>query len=234
MSMEAVYLQPAVILQYRKYRETSLLLDFFTRDHGIISMIAKGVRKEKSKMAGLLQPFSLLSISFLGKSELKTLTQAEYLQSYPLTQLAMYCGFYVNELLQKVLHKSDPHPRLFSRYLTCLTELSRPDLLEESLRYFELDLLAETGYGAELGFDNQRKIQVQAHLRYNFSADAGMFEDPNGIVSGLTLQTLAARQSLAADTLCEAKQLLRKMLDLSLHGRTLNSREVLTNIIKYL
>jgi DNA repair protein RecO (recombination protein O) len=234
MSEAVVYLQPALILQHRPYRETSLLLEVFTQDFGIISILAKGVRKEKSKMAGLLLPFSLLNISYLDRSELKTLIQAEYLGSYALQRLALYCGFYVNELVQKFLHKHDPHPELFVRYQRCLRDLSRTDAIEQTLRYFELDLLTESGYGGQLDVDGNTGDTVQDRRRYNFSPGLGMVADIDGLVSGETLCVLAAQGALDRTALFEAKLLLRKMLDVHLKGRPLKSRDVLAKIIKYL
>ncbi len=233
--MEAVvYLQPALILQHRPYRETSLLLDVFTRDFGIISVLAKGVRKQKSKLAGVLLPFLLLNISYLDKTELKTLTQAEYVGSYPMQRLALYCGFYVNELLQIFLHKNDPYPELFSRYQSCLQTLSLAETIEETLRYFELDLMLETGYGVQLDIDSNSGITVQYQRRYNFVPGFGMVEEDGGLFSGQTLLTLAERAPLYGIALSEAKLLSRKTLDAFLQGRPLKSREVLAKIIQYL
>lgn len=234
MTETVVYLQPALILQHRPYRESSLLLEVFTRDFGIVSVLAKGVRKEKSKMAGLLLPFTLLNISYLDKSELKTLIQAEYLGSYALQRLALYCGFYVNELVQKFLHKHDPHPELFDCYRRCLLDLSRADFIEQTLRYFELDLLTEAGYGGQLDVDGNTGDTVQDSRRYNFLPGFGMVDDPGGLVSGETLRMLAAQGDLNRIALSEAKLLSRKMLDAHLQGRPLKSRDVLAKIIKYL
>jgi DNA repair protein RecO (recombination protein O) len=229
-----VNLQPAVILQQKPYRETSLLLEVFTRDHGIVSVLAKGVRKEKSKLAGLLQPFMLLNLSYLDKHELKTLTQAEFIEDFRLLRMGLYCGFYVNELLQKFLHKADPYPEIFMRYLLCLKALAAAEHIETSLRYFELDLLQAVGYGVELVHDFNCGGRVQNELRYNFVAGQGMTADASGQVSGKTLSLLAAQTPLSGAALHEAKYLLRKMLDLNLQGRPLKSREVLSKIIKYL
>lgn len=234
MSEAVVYLQPALILQHRPYRESSLLLEVFTRDFGIVSVLAKGVRKEKSKTAGLLLPFSLLNISYLDKSELKILIKAEFVSNCPLQRLALYCGFYVNELVRKFLHNHDPHPELFIRYQQCLQNLSSTGSVEEVLRYFELDLLMETGYGAELDVDGGTGGTVTNQQRYSFSPGFGMIADDSGLVSGKTLLLLAARTTLDDTSLLEAKHLLRKMLDAHLQGRPLKSREVLAKIIKYL
>lgn len=233
MSGATVYLQPTFILQHRPYRETSLLLEVFTRDFGIMSVLAKGVRQEKSKWTGLLTPFSLLQCSYLDKNELKILTQVEFVSNFPLQKLALYCGFYVNELLQTLLHRHDPHPELFSCYQACLFDLMHPETIEQTLRYFELALLEETGYGVEL--DKQLNSQViQPLQRYNFVVGEGMTADKAGIVSGATLMSLHAKAGLTGPALMEAKLLLRKMLEVHLQGKPLKSRDVLASIIKYL
>ena len=111
MTDSAVYLQPAFILQQRKFRETSLIIDVLTRDFGRVSLLAKGVRKAKSKTAGLLQPFIPLTLSYFGKTELKTLTDVEITQPFiQLQGLALYCGFYVNELVGCFLHRIRSSP----------------------------------------------------------------------------------------------------------------------------
>jgi DNA repair protein RecO (recombination protein O) len=233
--MEAVvYLQPALILQHRAYRESSLLLEVFTRDYGIISVLAKGVRKEKSKMAGLLLPFIQVNISYLGRNELKTLTQVEFVSNYHLQGISLYCGFYVNELLQKFLHKYDPYPELFVRYLHCLLALSSSETIEQSLRYFELDLLQETGYGIQLDVDCETGENVDSVQRYHYLPAHGMKSSSRGIISGQTLLLLTKQSTLDTKALAEAKILLRKMLDSYLQGKPLKSRDVLANIIQYL
>jgi len=234
MDSSVVYLQPAYILQHKSFRETSLLLEVFTRDYGIVSILAKGVRKEKSKTAGLLLPFSLLSLSYLDKNELKVLTHVEYLNRYPLQRLGLYCGFYVNELLQKFLHKHDPHPLLFDYYQVCLQSLLVDESVEQALRYFELDMLEQAGYAVQLDIEQQGDKGLRCQRRYHFMEGVGMIEANDGFVSSETLIALAARASLCGDALIEAKQLLRKMLDEHLQGRPLKSRDVLTKMIRYL
>ena len=234
MEGSAVFLQPAYILQHRPYRESSVLLDAFTRDFGIISVLAKGVRKEKSKLAGVLQPFSLLKLSYLDKNELKILTHAEYLTSYSLEKLGLYCGFYVNELVQKFLHKYDPHPQLFFCYQTCLQALLDSKNIEQCLRYFELDLLEEVGYGVQLDIEQARNKAVASQRRYKYIVNVGMVEDKEGDIGGNTLLALSTKAQLSEEILIEAKHLLRQMLNIHLQGKPLKSREVLAKIIKYL
>ncbi len=233
MNGSAVYLQPAFVLQHRPYRETSVLLDVFTRDFGVVSMIAKGVRKEKSKIAGLLLPFSALRLSFVDKNELKVLSQVEYVDSYPLERLALYCGFYVNELVQIFVHKYDPQPEIFSCYERCLSDLLLGERIEQTLRYFELDLLQEAGYAVAMDSEANGN-PIMTGQRYNFLADFGMVADNEGLIGGETLSILVARAPLEGRALLEAKLLFRKMLDGHLQGRHLKSRDVLAKIIKYL
>lgn len=233
MAEFAVYLQPAFILQHRPYRESSVLLEVFTRDFGIVTVLARGVRKEKSKTAGLLQPFSLLLLSYLDKNELKILTAAEMVSFFSLQRLSLYCGFYVNELVQRFLHKHDPHTDLFIRYQACLQTLMASDAIEQSLRYFELDLLEEVGYGIQLDLVAGRDT-VQCDHYYDFQAELGIVEDQGGSISGQALLALSHREALLGATLSEAKLLTRKMLDVHLQGRPLKSRAVVANVIRYL
>src|SRR4029079_13195722 len=120
-----VLLQPAFILHHRPFRETSVLLDVFSEEHGRISLVAKGVRTHRSKLKALLQPFVPLLASWQGKNELMNLVSVE--ANGPPFQLCGDCllsGFYVNELLVRLLQKQDPHPRLFSYYVSTLHALT--------------------------------------------------------------------------------------------------------------
>lgn len=119
-----ITLQPAYLLHRRPYRETSLLLYAFAANHGKIALIAKGARRPKSKIGGILQPFNLLNLSWIGKSELFTLTDAELaVAGAGLAASNLYCGFYLNELIDRFLGSHDPHPRLFEQYAHCLHNL---------------------------------------------------------------------------------------------------------------
>ena len=233
MNDSVVILQPAFILQHRKYRETSLILDVLTRDFGIVSILARGVRKNKSKTAGLLLAFSALKISYVGKNELKVLTHVE-VDSSPikLTHLSLYCGFYVNEIVSCFLHKNDPHPEVFTEYQKCLALLADSKDIEEILRFFELNLIEHIGYGVQLTIDADFETVVQPQKRYCFSGGSGMVENSKGYICGETLLLLEARESLDKQALYEAKQLMRRMIDFQLQGKELKSRAVLANIIK--
>ncbi len=235
MTDNTVYLQPAFILQQRKFRETSLIIDVLTRDFGRISLLAKGVRKTKSKTAGLLQPFIPLTLSYFGKAELKTLTAVEITQPYlQLQGLALYCGFYVNELVGCFLYQYDPHPDVFAYYGECLSRLSDNSKIEAALRIFELDLMDAVGYGLQLDYDFQNEKAVHPLSYYHFNAEQGPIEAQDGPFSGKALKALKAREFTDPQVLIEAKMLMRTVIAVYMHGKPLKSRTVINKIIKHL
>jgi len=233
MTDTSVYLQPAYILQHRKFRESSLILEVLTRDFGRISLLAKGVRKSRSKTAGLLQPFIPLAVSYLGKAELKTLTDVEMLQPYvELHGAAIYSGFYINELVGCFLHKDDPHPEVFDHYGVCLAALSSQPSIEAALRKFELDLINHAGYGLQLDHDLHNKLPVDPLKKYTFDIEQGPIEDAGGKFSGNTLNAISSRDFSDPGVLIEAKRLMRTVIDAYLQGKSLKSRGIITQIIK--
>jgi DNA repair protein RecO (recombination protein O) len=232
MTETAVYLQPAFILQQRKFKETSLIIDTLTRDLGRVSLVAKGVRKAGSKTAGLLQPFIPLTISYFGKTELKTLTDVEIIP--PFVQLqgnAIYCGFYINELVVSFLHQYDPHPEVFDHYRICLSCLSDTSRIETALRIFELDLMDAVGYGLQLEYDFHNE-KINPLKKYHFSVEQGPVEALDGQFSGKTLLALKLRDFTDAQVLIEAKILMRTAISVYLQGKPLKSRTFIKNIIK--
>jgi DNA repair protein RecO (recombination protein O) len=235
MTDNAVYLQPAFILQQRKFRETSLIIDVLTRDFGRVSILAKGVRKTRSKTAGLLQPFIPLTMSYFGKTELKTLTDVEIIQPFiQLQGLALYCGFYVNELVGCFLHQYDPHPDVFACYGKCLSSLSDRSKIEAVLRIFELDLLDAVGYGLQLEYDLRNEKAVHPLSKYHFNVEQGPIEAQDGHFSGKTLQALKSREFTDPQVLNEAKILMRTVIAVYLNGKTLKSRAVINKISQHL
>lgn len=235
MSDSAVYLQPAFILQQRNFKETSLIIDVLTRDFGRVSLLAKGVRKTKSKTAGLLQPFIPLTLSYFGKAELKTLSDVEITQPFHQLQgLALYCGFYINELVGCFLHHYDPHPDVFAYYGECLSRLSDSSKIETALRIFELDLMDAVGYGLQLEYDFHNGKPVDPLQKYHFNVEQGPLEALDGHFSGKTLQALKSREFIDPQVLIEAKILMRTVIAVYLHGKPLKSRAVINKIIQHL
>ena len=235
MNDSTIYLQPAYIIQHRKFRETSLIIEVLTRDFGIVSVLAKGVRKKKSKTAGLLLAFTNLTISYVGKNELKTLTHVELGSSaIKLNGISLYCGFYLNEIINCFLHKNDPHPEVFTEYHQCLVKLENSVDVEQVLRFFELNLMEYIGYGIQLTLDGDTGTTVNSLKKYSFNGELGMIANEKGYVSGKTLVSMNARKSLDKQALYEAKQLMRRMIDFQLQGKELKSRVVLAKIFKQL
>jgi DNA repair protein RecO (recombination protein O) len=233
MSDTAFHSQPAFILHQQHFRESSLIIDALTRDFGRISLIAKGVRKTNSKTAGLLRPFIALSLSFVGKSDLKTLTDVE-MAALPneLNGLALYCGFYINELVCNFLHKDDPHPEVFQDYQQCLFGLAKNSQIETSLRIFELNLMDNIGYGLNLGYDLRNEKPVALNKKYRFNKDEGLYEDDDGSFSGISLTAMEQRDFENFQTLTEAKLLMRTVIDAYLQGKPLKSRSFINSIVK--
>jgi DNA repair protein RecO (recombination protein O) len=225
--------QPAFILHQQPYRESSLIIDVLTRDFGRISLIAKGVRKTKSKTAGLLRPFVFLSLSFAGKSDLKTLTHVEtFGLPHELTGLPLYCGFYINELVSIFLHKDDPNPEVFLEYRQCLSKLSQDSQIEAALRVFELNLMDNIGYGMSLNFDLHQEKPVALDKKYSFNKEVGLYEDVAGPFSGTTLLAMEQRKFDTPQILSETKLLMRMVIDSHLDGRPLKSRAFINSIVK--
>jgi DNA repair protein RecO (recombination protein O) len=235
MIRSEVHLQPAYILQHKKYRETSLIIDILTRDFGIVSVLAKGVRKKKSKTVGLLLAFMALKFSYTGNNELKILTHVELDSSLiNLNGISLYSGFYINELILCFLHKYDPYPEVFAEYERCLILLTNSDNIEEILRFFELNLMEYVGYGIQLTTDSQTEAAVEEFKKYLYRGGTGMLESSKGYICGRNLLAMEARKSLDKQALYEAKQLMRQVIDFHLQNKELKSRAVLTQIIRNL
>ena len=235
MTDNTVYLQPAFVLTQRHYRETSLIIDVLTRDFGRVPVLAKGVRKSKSKTAGLLQSFIPLTLSYSGKSELKVLTHVEITDSFiNLEGVALYCGFYINELISRFLHQYDPHPEVFIYYKNCIASLLDTTNVEATLRLFELDLMEAAGYGLQLDYDlyNDKVISPLAH--YHFDIEQGPIEATDGTVSGKTLIAIKSRNLIDSQVLYETKILMRKVISTLLNGKPLKSRAVISQIMHHL
>jgi DNA repair protein RecO (recombination protein O) len=235
MSDNVFHSQPAYILHQQHYRESSLIVDVLTRDLGRISLIAKGVRKAKSKTAGIMRPFAALSLSFVGKSELRTLTDAEIIGlPNELIGLALYCGFYINELVSAFLHKDDPHQEVFQDYQGCLTGLAQGTHIEAALRIFELNLMDNIGYGINLSYDLHNEKPITPCKKYLFNKDVGLVEDSDGPFSGSALIAIEQKQFNNPAVLSTAKLLMRTVIDSHLNGKQLKSRSVINNIVKRL
>lgn len=235
--MMRVALQPSFILHHRAYRETSLLLDVFSQEHGRVSLIAKGVRKERSRTRALLQPFVPLLISWQGRTELMTLTSVESVGvPFTLRGDCLLAAFYLNELMNYLLPKHDAHPNLYSVYSATLTALQVQPLQETVLRIFEKKLLEELGYGLQLRNETYNSLSFSEDSDYRFYPEHG-FERCDHVdnqldtmvFSGKSLIALAKEELIDDVAIKDAKRLMRLALKSLLAGKVLNSRSLFSD-----
>jgi len=227
-----VSLEAGWVLHTRPYRETSLLVEALSREHGRVGLVARGARGTKSRLRGVLQPLQPLMLSWVGRGELSTLTGAEPRGTPPvISATCLSHTFYLQELLLRLLHRNDPHPGVFDVYGQTLHSLSDPSLSAEStLRVFENALLHELGYGLVLDHDVGEGKPIEAEQSYTYCLEhgpvLGVAEEPGVPVSGAALQALASGQVRELGHLREIKQLMRATLSLYLGERPLKSREL--------
>ncbi len=232
--------QAAFLLHSVPYRETSLVVDLFTREHGRIGAVAKGARRPHSALRGVLMQFQPLSAGWTGRNELRTLTSAQWLGGLPSPQGdALLCAFYLNELLIRLLPREDPHPALYDGYERALHELSTPGIvLDDSLRRFEWLMLRETGYAPDLQADtDDAPVQAQRWYRWHPSlgfvaADAAASPASPTLVSGDTLLGLSQGRFDSPRARTQAKYLTRAILSHHLEGAPLNTRQILLDLHK--
>jgi DNA repair protein RecO (recombination protein O) len=228
--------QPAFVLHSYPHRETSLIIDVLTRDHGRIALVAKGAKRPHSALRGVLQTFQPLALSWSGKSELRTLTGAEWVGGMlPLTGDALLCGFYVNELLVKFCGREDPHPQLFQHYVVTLARLAHDEPAVQVLRSFERVLLRETGYAMALSRTVTRKA-VLPEGRYVFDPERGVREASDDlpaqwpVIAGQTLLDMEADDYHRPQTVAQSKTLMRFLLNTYLGGTPLATRQILIDL----
>lgn len=225
-----VLLQPAFVLHRRPYRDTSLLLEVFSQDHGRLGLVARGAAAHRSRLKGLLQPFAPLLLSWSGAGELAMLTTAEEKgRPVSLPPSRVLAGLYVNELLLRLLPRLDPHPALFAAYESLPAELAVAADEEPPLRRFEKRLLEELGYGLTLDCEAVSGAPIVAEEQYCYVLDRGPLAGQVGggvPISGRGL--LALRDGMLTDpaVLKEVKRLTRAALAEQLRGRALKTREL--------
>jgi DNA repair protein RecO (recombination protein O) len=229
--------QPAFVLHSYPYKETSLIVELFTRDHGRIAVVAKGAKRPLSKLRGVLQTFQPLSVSWSGKSELRTLIDAEWVGGMlPIERTALLCGFYLNELLVKLLARDDPHRALFDHYISTLNELAHDEPAQIALRKFERALLKETGVAADLARSTTTREAVQVARDYVVDPEKGAREarvsDVWPVVSGKTLLDMEREDYADPATQAQSKQLMRFLLAHHLGGVPLNTRQILIDLMQ--
>ncbi|MCX8085399.1 MAG: DNA repair protein RecO [Rhodocyclaceae bacterium] len=219
----------AFLLHSYPYSETSLICEAFAREYGRLALLARGARRPRSGLRGVLLAFQPLELSWFGAGEVKTLAKAEWLGGMGLlTGSSLLFGYYLNELLLKLLPREDAHVALFDAYAAALAALARGATEAAELRRFEKTLLKELGYGLVLERD-ATGAPIEAKRRYRYQIERGPVpaESGNGLVlSGKTLLDLAADDYSDPRSLAEAKRLMRELLAHYLAGQPLLTRRV--------
>jgi len=229
--------EPAFVLHTYPYRETSVIVEAWTANHGRVALIARGAKRGRSELRGTLQAFQPLSLGWMGTRELKTLTRAEWLGGMPLPAgSGLLCAFYLNELLLKLLAREDPHPALYADYAAALESLAAGAEQAPLLRRFEVALMAAIGYALNLTHDVDSGAPIDAGTRYYFAIERGASRQqgrrdvPGLAVQGATLLALAAADYPDAAAAAEAKRLMRSVLDHHLETRRLFSRRIVMDL----
>ena len=231
-------LQRGFVLHRRPYSETSLLVDLFTEENGRVTALAKGARAKRSSWKSVLQPFTPLLLRYSGKGGLKTLTRAEPAAiSLPLEQTALYSGFYVNELISRVLEAETAQPQLFLHYIQCLTGLATQQQVEPVLRTFEFQLLTILGYGVDYLHCAGSGENVDPTMNYRYRTEQGFIASlvkDNQSFLGKELLAFAQLDFSDPTVLPAAKRFTRMALKPYLGDKPLKSRELFSQHLLYL
>ncbi|MEE8496418.1 MAG: DNA repair protein RecO [Xanthomonadales bacterium] len=227
-------LEPAYILHSRQYRESSLLLEAFSREHGKVGLVARGARGAKSRWKNMLQPFRPLLLSWNQRGELGTLTGADQVASPPaLVEESLFCGLYANELMVRFLYRSDPHPGLFDYYRHLLTQLAAGEQPQPLLRIFEKQLLQSAGFGLQLDQEYGSDRVILAEAWYSYQPEAGPVRCERGqendvqLISGSALLALKSEQ-IEDRHLKELRRLMRRLIRNHLGDKPIASQALFT------
>lgn len=237
MSRGRISDQEAFVLHTYPYRETSLIVELFTKFHGKVGVVAKGARRQTSLMRNALQSFQPLYVSWGGRSELKTLYEVEWrFGMVPLKGTALMSGFYINELVMKLMLREDPHESLFDVYEELINELSSNDQdIEKLLRRFEKTLLAELGYGLTLTHEINSGVKVERDKVYSYVVGKGPVlingrEKVDIKIAGKTLLDMSIDDLNDPQTLSQSKLLMRSLLGFYLGNKSLHTRKMLLDL----
>jgi len=235
-SQRRIQQQAAFILHHRPFRDSSQILDVLSRDHGKLAVVARGSRGARSRLKGVLRPFMPLSMSWVIKSDLGTLTGAE-VRGAPLSLSgdALLSGYYVNELILHLLHRHDPQPQIFDAYGHTIHALAGAGTdVAPVLRQFEMELLRFSGYALNLGHvsGTTQPLDPEQHYEYRMEQGAVPVSRDDGplVFSGAMLTAIVGQQFSEPGVLRAATRLMREVISFHLGGKELKSRKVLLEI----
>ena len=246
MATQRISNEPAYVLHRYDWSESSLILDVFTRQYGRVALVARGAKKPSSSFRPILLPMQLLHVAFGGDAEIRSLKSAEWQGGHVMpTGDALLSGYYLNELLMRLLARDDPHPALFDAYAATVQLLASQniDTLQLALRAFELRLLRDIGLLPMLDTETATLRPLQADMRYVLVAEAGLrqaHDDDRASLSGAQwqeLQQALGDQALFSDTvracisgLNELKIQLRALLHYHCGVKILKTRQLMMDL----
>jgi len=227
--------EPAWLLHHRPFRDSSQILDILSLDQGRLAVVARGSRGAKSKLRGILRPFLPLQLSWFIRSDLGTLTGAE-MNGAPLSLSgdALLSGYYVNELILKLLHRHDPQPEIFNAYSRTIERLAGSQDVAPYLRQFEIELLRILGYALNLDHDTETTEPLRPQQHYEYRVEQGLVpvsgrEGPM-VFRGAEIDAIRNQQFADPAVLKNAGSLLRNVIAYHLDGKELKSRKVLKDM----
>jgi DNA repair protein RecO (recombination protein O) len=230
--------EQAFVLHTYPYSETSLLVEAYSRSHGRLPLLAKGARRPRSNMRGLLMAFQPLLLGWSGRGEVRSLNRCEWVGGHALLSGdALLCGFYMNELLLRLMPREDAHEALFDRYVEATAQLANGEPHARVLRSFERTLLKELGYAITFDREAVSGQALEAEGLYRYELDKGPVQhiDPDGapgllVFRGKTLLDIAQEDYSDPATLQQCKQLMRMLINHRLEQRPLYSRNVFMDL----
>lgn len=228
----------AYVLHTYPFQDTSVVVEAFTRQHGRIGILAKGARRPKSPLRAALLAFQPLSIAWTGRGELPILVRADWVgRQHVLTGIAMMCGYYLNELLLKLVQRDDAHEGLFDAYDEALRGLAGTETSQAVLRRFEIALLRELGYALQLEYEADADTPIVAERRYAYFSERGPIPAETAgpgtsalELQGQTLLDMARGDFTDPRTAAESKVLMRWVIGHHLDQRPLNTRQLLIEL----
>ncbi|MES1941440.1 DNA repair protein RecO [Salinisphaera sp. T5B8] len=228
-----IELTPAIVLHRRAWRDTSFIVEAFSREHGRIGVVAKGARRPKSRWRGLLEPLAALQLSWSGRGELYTLTDVETTRRHTLAGNALMAGFYASELVMRLTARDDPHAAIHDSLAALLVALDDGAPAVVALRFFERDLLDELGYGVPLDITSDTGEPVEATLEYVYAPELGLrrrlgpVDEDEVAVAGSALQGLVSGRFGGRSDVHAARVLMQRAIAPHLGPQPLKSVQTL-------
>ncbi len=218
----------AYLLHRRPFSDSQVMLDMLVEGVGQLRMLARISGRQATKHKAQLQPFQSLLVQYSGKSDLKYINRFEpHGGQTVLSGTQLYCGFYLNELTNRIVPINEPMESVYHLYKKHLDELSTTKNLQAVLRSYEFQLLEMLGYGVDFSVDAEGDV-INDAANYQYFAEYGflLHDDPRSGFSGKQLNAIAAHDFSAPDVLYMAKQLSRYLLKPLLGKKPLKSREL--------